>query len=395
MSLFRYQALTSSGKKVTGVIDADSFEVAKERLKKERIMVIQLTDFTNRTKEIVLSSKLKLSFTRELKQLLKAGLPLYESLLTIEEKYRKTRVHPLFLDLCDQLKSGHSLSSALENYPKTFDPIYLAMIKAAEQTGSLPQIFDQLATMISKQQKLKKTIMAAITYPAFLASFCFIVVNALLFFVIPSMSPLFEGRDLHPFTSFVFSVSKFACDHVLSIFTLLFVSIASLILFLKGKKGRLHVERLLLKTPFISTFIVQAALVRFCDALSSLITGGIPLLEAIRLSKKTLKSDSFETLMTQTEKSVAEGESFTAEMKRSALMPTLVIRMLSLSEETGDMAPMLKNIAEIYEDEVEKNIAQATAILQPALLLTLGLIIGAVLLSLLIPLSDTSSLINI
>src|SRR5579871_2142712 len=161
MPLYRYRAITVEGKNLKGVIDADSLISAKERLRKQQFFVTDVSAVKNTEKQLILPAATLLSFTKELAQLLKAGLPLYESLLTIEEKYQRHPCHRLFLDLCDHLKEGSSLSVALKRYPKSFDRIYLSMVQVAEQSGNLAEIFEQLSQLIIRQQKLKKQLSSA------------------------------------------------------------------------------------------------------------------------------------------------------------------------------------------------------------------------------------------
>jgi general secretion pathway protein F/type IV pilus assembly protein PilC len=394
MGLFRYQALSAQGKKVSGVIDADSFVMAKERLRKEQVMVTRLEALADKRKEIALPPSLLLDFTRALGQLLRAGLPLYESLVTLEEKYKRHKAHPLFLDLCDRLKCGVSLSEALKKYPKTFDEIYVCMVKSAEQTGSLPSIFEQLTMLISRQHKLKKQLVSAMIYPAFLGGFCLVVVSMLFFFVIPSMSELFEGRQLHPLTHIVLSMSRFVNAHGILLLAAIASFISLTIFAVKRKASRIYMHQLALKVPFLKTLTLEASLIRFCRCSSILLTGGIPLLEALRLSRKVMNNILLEGVIEKAAQKVVEGRSLTSELKNSPLIPAMVIRMLAISEETGKVAPMLHNIADIYEEELEKNLTQLTTLLQPALLLLLGLIVGVVLLSILIPLTDVGSMIQ-
>ncbi len=183
MALYRYQALSSAGKKISGVVNADSLIAAKERLRKEQILVVDLDLFEEKKKAIRLPFPFLLDFTRMLGQLLRAGIPLFESLVIIEEKYHHHRFHPLLMDLCDALKTGLSLSEALARYPQSFDPIYIAMVHAGEQTASLPTIFEELCGLLHRQQKLKKQLFSAAAYPLFLGSFCVLVFFALLLFV--------------------------------------------------------------------------------------------------------------------------------------------------------------------------------------------------------------------
>jgi general secretion pathway protein F len=394
MPLFRYHALTVEGRKTIGVIDADTYPLAKERLRKQELMVTRLSLLEKDRQEVRLKPPLLLAFTRELAQLLRAGLPLYESLLTIEEKYRKHRAHPLFLDLCDQLKSGSSLSSALKNYPKTFDGIYVSMITAAEQSGSLSLVLDQLSLLVARQQKLKKQLISALIYPAFLGIFCLLVVFALLFFIIPSMKDLFEGRALHPLTQTVLGLSNWVNEYasVLGLSFLLFL-LGAFALW-RRKQTRVSLEKLALKTPFFKTLIIQSALIRFCRSASMLLAGGVPLTQALQLSRKVIKNILLESVIEEAEKRIVEGEKLSNQLKLSPFVPSLLVRMLAIAEETGRMAPMLQNVAEIYDEELERSLAQLTTFLQPVLLMILGAVVGLVLLSVLLPLTDVSSFIS-
>ncbi len=392
MALFRYKAFSANGKKITGVIDADSFVLAKERLIKQQIMLIDLA--LHEKKEIVLDKPLLLTFTRELAQLLQAGLPLYESLVTIEEKYRTHKRHPLFLDLCDRLKSGASFSSTLARYPKSFDGIYLALIKAGEEGGSLATVVGQLAHLIARQQRLRKQLISALTYPAILLVFCVLVTVGLLVFVVPSLQELFEGRQLHPVTKLVVGLSQWV-----NAYGLLFLACFSLLIFgvtllLRSDQGKAVLQKNFLKVPFIKTVMVRSALTRFCQCSSLLINGGIPLLDALRLSRKAMKLKLLEEVVERSEVRIGEGKSLSEELKRSPLIPSLVIRMLGIAEETGKMGHIFHKLAEIYDEELEKNLMQLTAYLQPVLLVTLGAIVGLVVLSILLPLTDVSSFLS-
>jgi general secretion pathway protein F len=391
MPLFRYSAVGPNGKTIKGVIDADSLLVAKERLRKQQILVTTLSHLQNKQDQLALSPVLLLSFTRELAQLLKAGLPLYESLLTIEEKYRRHKAHPLFLDLCDHLKEGAALSSALKRYPATFDRIYLSMVHVAEESGNLAAIFDQLAQLIIRQQKLKKQLISALLYPSFLAIFCVFIIAGLLFFVVPSMKELFEDRPLHPITATVLCISNWANAHITLLLTGLCSLIAGFICTVRSRRGKCFLYEFSLKLPFIKTLLLHSALVRFCRSLSMLLAGGVPLLDALALSRNVVKSPLIEEAITEAEKRVGQGERLSAAFKGSIAIPPLVLRMLALAEETGKMGEAFFSLAEIYEEEMEKHLSQLNTFLQPALLITLGAIVGLVVLSILLPLTDVSS----
>ncbi len=383
--------MSVEGKGLKGVIDADSLLVAKERLRKQQILVTHVEPISSSEKRLVLPKPLLLAFTRELAQLLKAGLPLYESLLTIEEKYRRHQHHSLFLDLCDHLKEGSSLSTALRRYPETFDRIYLSMVQVAEQSGNLAHVFNQLAQLITRQQKLKKQLVSALSYPAFLALFCFFIVCGLLFFVVPSMKELFEGRTLHPVTSLILAISNFANSHFIALAVSFVTLIVGAVTFTQTATGKRELYRFTLQIPFLKTLLLHSSLVRFCRALAMLLEGGVPLLESLALARNVVKSPLFESAILEAEKKVIQGERLSSALKQEAVIPSLVLRMLSLAEETGKMGEAFYSLTEIYEEEMEKHLAQINTFLQPVLLITLGAIVGLVVLSILLPLTDVSS----
>jgi general secretion pathway protein F/type IV pilus assembly protein PilC len=389
--LYRYHALSDAGKKISGVIDADSLHSAKEKLRKEQILVVDLDLFQEKQKEITIPFPFLLDFTRMLGQLLRAGIPLFESLVIIEEKYHHHRFHPLLMDLCDSLKTGFSLSEALRRYPKSFDPIYIAMVHAGEQTASLPTIFEELCGLLQRQQKLKKQLFSAAAYPLFLGSFCVLVFLALLLFVIPSMKNLFEGRDLHPITRFVFGASDFVTTQgswlVIGALLLLTLIAATL----RHPVLRQKLDGIILKLPFVGEFLREAATIRFCRTSSLLLSGGLPILQTLQLSRHVMKNRLLEVVIENAEQKVSEGKPLSQELKASPLIPSIVPRMLAIAEETGKTAFMLQNIANICEENLEKRLQQFTAFLQPVLLLLLGLIVGLVLLSILIPMTDVGS----
>lgn len=393
MPIFRYRALTETGKKVTGMIDADSLDLAKRRLKREKVLVTNLSEIEKR-KETTLSPQMLLAFTRELGQLLGAGLPLYESLLTVEEKYQKSRSHSLLLDLCDKLKGGAQLSSALKGYPKTFDPIYISMVQAGEKTGSLHWAFEQLHQLIERKQKLKKQLISAMAYPAFLGVFCFLMVIGLLLFVVPSMRELFEGRQLHPLTETVLSVSGFLEHSLVG----LVLGVGSLVLlgiyFFQKPAGKLWLQKALQKLPIVKTVLLQAALIRFCKSASILLKGGVALIPSLTIARKAMRAPLLEGALEGVEKQLVEGKTLSSQLKNADYIPPLVPRMLAIAEETGKMPEMLKSLSDIYDQELERSLNLITTFLQPGLLIILGGVVGLVILAILLPLTDVSTLIS-
>jgi general secretion pathway protein F len=392
MALFQYTAFNDLGKRVSSIIDAESLEQAKERLKNKDIIVEKIIPLKNEAK-IFLSKELVIHFTRDLSGLLRSGLPLYECLCTIEEKYRSLKVHFIFLDLADSVRSGKSLSVALKQYPKSFDAVFIAMTEAGEKSGNLEKSFGQLYKVISRNEKIKKQVTSSMIYPAFLGSFCLVVLIGLFLFLIPSMKELLEGRKLHPMTSTILNISDFLNTNLI-LLSMLALSIVSFLIYAFKKKAvKNYIKKSLLIIPLFKKFYQTAILMRFSRVFSSLLSTDVPIIESLRLSRGVMNHLCFEEVIIKAEEAIIEGRKLSEELRKSSLFPPLMVRMLKTAEETGNPKEMLEHVADIYEEELERALQQFTNLLQPVMLLLLGIIVGVVLLSVLLPLTDVSSLI--
>ena len=391
MPLFRFQVVHTGGKKTTGVMEADSLVAAKERLRLQQMIIIELAPYLETKKKLSMSFAHLLDMTRMLSRLLNAGIPLYEALIMTEEKYIKFSFHPLLVDLCDRVKKGESLSIALSHYPHIFDPIYVAMIKAGEASGAFASSFQQLISLLENKDRLKKQLVSATTYHLFIGAFCIVIFVSLLIWVIPSLKNLFEGRALHPLTRFVFELSDLFLNHSM----LIALSFGGMVLLIYAglslSRLRPYWDQLMLKIPFIGPLILLAATVRFCRTCSLLLEGGTPLLRSLELARAILKNDTLQQAAFEGEKKVSEGEPLSLQ---TTWMPPLVSRMLAIGEKTGQIAPMLHHIASLSEEQLSRTLQRYTSLLQPILLLFLGLLIGTVILSILIPLTDVGSMLQ-
>jgi general secretion pathway protein F len=395
MALYKYIALDKNAKKYSSIIDAESLLDASEKLTSSDIVLIDIKTYSkNEKKKIKLSFKELLNFTSYLARLLKASLPLYEALIAIESKYKKAKFHPILLDLCDQVKNGKSLSDALSNYKESFDVLYCSMVKNGEKIGNLASIFEKLHVILSRQANLKKKLTDALLYPAILSVFCIIVVTTLMFFVLPSLFELFEQKqNLHPFTKIVLSVSMFCNENVFILLPAVFLIFVSLIIVFMSKKFRKKMFLLLLKIKPINNLLTKASVMRFCLSFSSLLSGGVSFINALSLSKTLLKHPLLEEDISLAEIDILEGKKLSSKLQNSNF-PDLVAKMISLAEDGGDLPSMLTNISQVYEYEFEKSLTSITTLLQPIILLFLGVVIGFIVLSVLLPLTDVSSFIS-
>lgn len=389
MPHFFYQALGSQGKKTTHSIEATSLSDAKERLRKQNVMVISLKPHKKRGLQAPqLQGISLLTFTTQLAALLKASLPLYESLSSLEEQYAGEKFHPILSVLCERIKGGVSLSKALQEFPSSFSTQYVALIEAAETVGALDISLESLAVSMQKTQNLQKSLVTASLYPLILLSFSLVVIGALLSFVVPSIETMLEGRPSSYVTSFVIGASHFFTRGWPYYFPFLASAVAFLGFSWKKPSFRTRLLKKILALPFLGTLLLEVSLARFFRTFGSLLNGGVNLTKSLNLARKTLNHPLLEEIMDAAEKKILEGSHLSRELKKSPLIPQLVRRLVQVGEETGKMQQMSLKIASLYEESVEKKVARLLAILQPALLLVLGVIVGIIMLGVLLPLTD-------
>jgi general secretion pathway protein F len=391
MPFFEYKAISEKGKKYKASIDAESLQDAKLKLIRRQIAVLHIESLSEKQMQGHLSKNDVLNLTRELARLLHAGLPLYEALSALEEKYQGQNQHRLFLNLCELVKSGYSFSQSLARHPKTFDLLYVSMIGNAEKTGRLAQALTELSELLNRQLQVRKQIVTALLYPALLSGFCLLVLSSLLFYVIPSLRELFDGRNLHPFTQVVFAMSEFACKSKLGLAILAASMISLGITAFVSHRWKEKLFSIVQNLPFFKSLFVKVAFVRFARAAATLLEGGLPLIQAFDQARRVMRHSILEKVIAKAEEKIAQGASIQSTFQNHPLIPPLIPRMIGIAEEGGKLPFMMKQIAQIYEEELEKTLTHFATVAQPALLLILGAIIGFVLLSVLLPMTDVSS----
>lgn len=392
MPLYQYQALDHTGKRKTGLIEAQDEREAKSKLREMGTMVVSVTLKTSVASRQNLKGDNLLAFTHQLSQLVNAGIPLYESLVAIEEQCRAEPYHRIVLSLCEQIKGGTSLSQAMSAYPESFNKLYCSMIMAGESVGVLNVVLDKLTLLLTRQNKLKGEITTALVYPAVLASFSFLIIIMLLTFVVPSIEGIFAERKLNGFTQFVLNVSHVFRGYWWLYLPIAIGAIAFLIYKIRSPAGRIWLERHLLKVPLVRTLMIQTAVARFCRTMGTLQQGGLPMIDSLRISRDVMRNVVLEEDVKKAENRIIEGSSLGYELGKSKYFPALVSRMLIVGEDSGSNVTMLNTIADLYEGEVEKTLSRLMALAQPVILIFMGAIIGSVLLAILLPLTDVSSL---
>lgn len=391
MPIYQYNAIDAAGKKRSGLIEAHTEREAKDKLRDQGSMVVKIHEKSGVSSKQNMRGETLMTFTLQLSQLVNAGVPLYESLVAIEEQYRNEPYHRVILSLCEQIKAGSSLSEAMSSFPDSFDKLYRSMIMAGESVGALGSVLEKLSQLLAKQNKLKKQLVTAMIYPAILSSFSLLIIFLLLGFVVPSIEGIFEDRPLNGFTQFVLNVSHFFRDYWWAYLPLFVIIATYLIIKLRSPAGKLWMERNFLKVPLIKTLIIQTAMARFCRTMSTLQQGGLPMIDSLRISRDVMHNVVLEEDIKKAESKIIEGSSLSVELNRSHRIPSMVSRMLAVAEDSGSTVPMLNKIAEMYEEELEKTLDRVLALAQPVILIVMGAVIGTVLLAILLPLTDIST----
>lgn len=392
MPLYQYQALDLKGKRQKGLIEAQNERDAKEKLREQGVMVSNLQPKTAVSSRQNLKGENLLTFTMQLAQLLSAGIPLYESLIALEEQYRQESFHRIILSLSELVKAGTPLSAAMANYPDSFDKLYCSMISAGEAVGALDKVLEKLQHLIAKQQKLKKQMTNALIYPAILGTFSLLIIALLLGFVVPSIEGIFADRELNTFTEVVLSFSHFFRNYWWIYLPCLVGLGVFSYLKLKTPQAKKWIEKKLLHVPLVKTLLIQAAMARFCRTMATLQLGGMTMIDSLRASRGVLHNAVIEEVIKNAEVKIIEGSSLSAELGKSPLIPQLVSRMLAVGEDSGTTLTMLNKIADIYEDEVEKSLDRVMSLAQPVILIFMGTLIGLVLMAVLLPLTDIGSI---
>jgi general secretion pathway protein F/type IV pilus assembly protein PilC len=384
--LITYRKLKTNGQEVVGTQEFISLSEAQARLIEPGELLIELKQvFVKKIKPLTLSDRL--DFTYQMHQLMAAGLPVYESLISLKEK--QWGYQPLIEELAEKIKTGVALSTALAAHPESFNHLYIALIQASEASGELEQGFEALKTLLQKQVKLLKILKAAFVYPLILLFFAFLIVNALLFFIIPSLSELFEGREVGALTATILAVSRLCLSCKFELIALC-IGIGLAVVCFKKSLKRLFFKVVCL-VPFCQRLLMSLKLENFFSCLGLLLTRGITLKEALVLSKQVLHHEELEQRVEGMIADITMGKKFSDSIKFP--FPLVAQRLISLSEATGKLASSCQMLCVIFQEEVEKKLQQLTSFLQPLLLALIGLIIGMVILSILMPLTDVGGFI--
>ncbi len=389
MPYFKYTTIDLQHIRNRGKIYASSLEEARKQLQNTGIFLLELRPCREGNSRSIPPPLLAL-FMEQLAHYLKAGMPLYESLGQLASQHRTSPFYALLMQLCEHIKQGQSLEQALAHYP-TFPPVVLATIAAGQSSGRLEEALEELSRLLQAEEKSKKLFLSALIYPALLFSFSCCLIGILLFYVMPSMETLFADRPLHGFTRLILNISRGA-RHILPWIPPL-VALGGILGFYRMRKPatRLYIEKKILGTPVVGPLLLQRELSRFSSLMGMMLERGIPILQALTIAQSTFQLLVFKKLFENIGSRILEGKSLSAELKLHKEIPDLFTQFLALGEEGGALSTMFHKIAALYQNDYERSLQRLLTLIPPILLVFLGAVVGLIMLSILLPLTDIQS----
>lgn len=412
MPVYQYRGYRNDGGAATGIVDAENVKVARLKLRKEGVFPTDVVEQGQRSLRSPESSRIGAThvsggsavltahdlalMTRQFATLLVAGLPLVEALGVLVDQAERKAVKGLLAEIREQIRGGQALSAALEKYPKDFSPIYVHMVRAGEASGALDQILFRLAEFLEKQLALKHKVTNAILYPALMLVVGVSVLFFLMTFVVPKITAVFASmKQTLPWPTVVLmSVSGFFADYWALIVGLVVAGTFLVRRFMRTDRGRIAADRLILRLPLIGDVARMVSISRLAGTLATMLASGVQLLDALDVSKRVMNNRVLEEAVEGARQNIREGETIADPLKRNGEFPALVTHMIGVGERSGEMEEMLRRVSQIYDAEVERVITRLTSLLEPIMILAMGVIVFFIVVAILLPIFEMGQMVR-
>jgi general secretion pathway protein F len=403
MAIFKYKGLDKTGKEIKGNVNVENLAVAKARVKG---MGIMLTEINEETSQNLKKGSVNITFgsgvstvdlalmTRQLATLLKAKIQVVEAFSALVDQTDNPRLKITLSEIKQKVNEGSSLASALSDYPAIFNNVYVNMVEAGETSGTLEVVLLRLADFTESQVKLNNKIKSAMTYPVIMMTVGGIMISIIFAVVIPKLSKIFIQRKMElPIQT---KISIWISNTIINYWWLIIIGIVGLVYFFKKwtktEAGRSKWDALLLKLPVVGELITMINVSRFCSTLATLLQSGVPILSAMRIVSNLISNVHMKRAVEESRTSISEGASLTNPLIKSELFPPMVTHMIKLGEKSGELEPMLQIVAENYEDQVNSKLSGLTSILEPIMMVGMGLVVAFVVFSVVVPMMQMNSL---
>ncbi len=338
------------------------------------------------------SSKVLMIFTRQLATLIDAGLPLLRGLNVLAKQEKDPVLRNTINSLADSVQGGSTFSESMAQHPRIFNKLYINMVKAGELGGVLELVLNRLAEFQEKAQRIKNKVVAAMAYPVIVLMIAMLIMLFLLAFIVPKFEQIFHdmlgGKPLPALTQVVINASNGLKTNWIFLFAGIVIIVVAYRMVAKTPAGRQLIDKIMLKAPLFGDLTRKSSISRFSRTLGTLVTSGVPILQALNITRDTAGNAVVADAVTKVHDAVKEGESIVAPLEASGVFPPMVISMVDVGEETGQLPEMLLKIAEVYDDEVDNAVEGLTSLLEPIMIVLLALIVGTIVIALFMPLIE-------
>jgi type IV pilus assembly protein PilC len=405
MSTFAYKVLDAKGAQATGQIDGDSKGAVSQTLRNRGFTVLDINEVKKGLAQLDImggmqriKAKELTVFSRQFATMVGSGLSMLRCLYVLEEQTPNKKLATVIGQVKNDVEAGIALSDALEKHPKVFSKLYVSMVRAGELGGILDEVLNRLATQLEKDDSIKRAVKSAMVYPVMIATFALLVLVCMILFLIPIFANMYKdlgNAKLPGLTQLMVDLS----NGVKAYWFIVFPGFAALVWGIRRLKhtpqGVAVWDRFKLRVPMgIGPIVQKLAVARFSRTLGTLITSGVPILQAIEITGKASGNTVIENAMGDVQQSVKEGQSITAPLEKISVFPSMVTQMISVGEETGSIDAMLNKIADFYEDEVNASVKALTSILEPIMMLGVGGIVGTVVIAMYLPIFNMMNIVK-
>jgi type IV pilus assembly protein PilC len=403
MATFAYTAINASGLELTGEINAPDPKGAREQLRMRGLLAESLEerrasgDEGTRTAFKKIKPKSLQIFSRQFATMIDAGLNVVSALVILEEQTDDAYLGSVIAELRADVEGGLLLSQAMSRHPKVFSRLYVAMVEAGEAAGILDQVLDRVAFQIEKETQIKRRVKGAMIYPTMVLIFATLVLIGMLLFLVPVFVGIFEdlGGELPTLTAWVVKASNLLKDRWYIIFPGMIASFFGIKKYKKTERGRQQWDRIKLKIPMkIGQVVLKVTMARFSRTLSTLIAAGVDIIKALEITGTTAGNWVIEDALAGVRAKVHEGVPIAQPLVENPVFPPMVSQMIKIGEETGELEKMLGKVADFYEDEVDASITSLTSIIEPIMMLAVGLMVGVIIIAMYLPMFKMLSLIG-
>jgi type IV pilus assembly protein PilC len=400
MPVYVFQAKSVEGRSIKGQIDAASETEARIKLRAQRLIPVRMTlsgkkdyfsGFENFRSRV--SSKDLQIFTRQFATLVNSGIPIVQSIEILAGATSNEYLASTLKKIKADIEAGKKLGDAIASHPRVFDRLYVNLMKAGEESGSLDVILERLAAYIEKAIKIKNKVSGALYYPGGILFVAGIVIYVILAFVIPKFEELFKssGQEIPWLTAKVVELSHFVVDYWYLVFGTIFGSAYAFIVYYRSEKGRATCDSIFIRLPVIGPLIQKSAIARFTRTFSTMISCGVPILDGLDISARVVGNAVLENTFLKAKEVISQGKSIVVPLAQEPLVPDMMVQMVGVGEQTGALDTMLGKIADFYEEEVEYAVSAMTSMIEPIMMVFLGGIIAVLVIAMYLPIFNLAS----